>query len=61
MTCDGCVRVVTRALSGLKGVSKTRVDLEHATADVGYDETLVQPPRFVQALDEVGYEATIAF
>jgi copper chaperone CopZ len=61
MTCDGCVRVVTRALTGLKGVTTTRVDLEHGTADVAYDETRIQPPRFLQALDEVGYEATIAF
>ncbi len=55
MTCDHCVRAVTDAISGVKGVADASVDLDAGAATVtgeGVDLEAV-----VAAIVEEGYEA----
>lgn len=59
MTCGGCVRSVTRILSGLDGVGEVSVSLEQASARVSYDSRRVQPAHMMQALAAGGFEGTL--
>jgi copper chaperone CopZ len=58
MTCGNCARSVERKLLGVPGVTKTRVDLEAASATVEYDTDLVKPEMFAKAVRELGFEAS---
>src|ERR1051325_327679 len=44
MTCDNCVKQVTRALQGVSGVKAVEVDRENARATVTYDNTKTDIP-----------------
>lgn len=57
MTCDGCVRSVTRVLERVDGVEGVAVSLEAETAsvDVGAD---VEVGALVGAVERAGFEAT---
>ncbi len=55
MTCEGCVRSVTRALQAVEGVQEVQVTLEPG-------EAVVQAPgvpaeRLVQAVEDAGFDA----
>jgi len=51
MTCDGCVRSVTKALENAKA-THIAVDLESATADIGgLDDDAVQ-----QVIEDAGFD-----
>ncbi|SIS70773.1 heavy-metal-associated domain-containing protein [Alicyclobacillus vulcanalis] len=55
MTCDGCVRSVTRALSAVEGVTSVDVSLEKGEAVVTHaDSTPVSAIR--TAVEEAGYD-----
>jgi len=58
MTCNGCVRSVTRVLSELKGVSKADVSLEGKNAVVDYDPASLGVDRLKRAVEEAGFEVT---
>ncbi len=58
MSCEVCVRHVTRALEGLDGVQSARVSLEDKRAVVIYDPSRVQPPQMLEAVADEGYEAS---
>ncbi|MDF1514198.1 MAG: heavy-metal-associated domain-containing protein [Anaerolineae bacterium] len=55
MSCQMCVKHVTKALRDLKGVSEVAVNLESNTATVTYDPQLVGQEDFKAAVDEAGY------
>ena len=58
MTCNGCVRSVTRVLSELKGVSKAEVSLEAKSAIVDYDAASLGVDQMKRAVEEAGFEVT---
>jgi len=56
MTCDHCVRAVTRALQGVAGVDNVAVDLGAGRARV---DGPADPASLVQAVEKQGYEAKV--
>jgi len=60
MTCNGCVRSVTKALQRLPSVTQATVDLAKGRAEVSYDPASLDPKTMVEAVTSAGYTATIA-
>ena len=58
MTCQGCVRSVTKKLSGVDGVASAEVNLEAAKATVQYDETRATPAQLISAVQQIGFQAS---
>lgn len=58
MTCNGCVRSVTRVLGELNGVSKADVSLEGKNAVVDYDPASLGVDQLKRAVEEAGFEVT---
>ena len=56
MTCDMCVKHVTKALEGVSGVSKVKVKLEPGIAIVRYDPDEAGMQDFKSAVSEAGYD-----
>jgi len=56
MTCQGCVRSVTRVLEGVPGVAKVEVSLEKGEAALQYDPDKAGVPQFRQAVEEAGFD-----
>lgn len=54
MTCDGCVKAVTKAIQRLDPTAKVDVDLEHGRVHV---VTRAQSIEIARVLDAAGYEA----
>lgn len=57
MTCDGCVKSVTRVLERVDGVEGVAVSLEEETASVNVGEG-VEVGALVDAVERAGFEAT---
>jgi copper chaperone len=57
MDCEGCVKSVTRMLSGVPGVQKVDVSLAGASAKVTYDPAKSNPADFKRAVERAGYKA----
>jgi copper chaperone CopZ len=57
MTCGGCSNAVTRALSGVAGVTNARVDLASGCATVTGS---AQAAELIRALEAAGFEAQVA-
>ena len=57
MDCDGCVKSVTRMLSGVKGVQKVDVSLAEGRATVTYDPGTAQAADMKRAVERAGYKA----
>ena len=56
MSCQMCVKHVTKALQGVAGVTEVAVSLESNHAKVVYDPTVAGMPQFKAAVAEAGYE-----
>ena len=56
MTCDGCVRSVTRAVSAIAGVESVAVDLAGRRATVRYDDARVGLDRVREAIRDAGFD-----
>lgn len=56
MTCQHCVRSVTKALQGVAGVQRVSVSLERGRAEVEHSES-VSTTSLTQAVTDAGYEA----
>ncbi|MBS1767828.1 MAG: heavy-metal-associated domain-containing protein [Acidobacteria bacterium] len=56
MTCGHCVRTVSGALKGVKGVTGAEVDLKGGTATV---EGAPDPAALVAAVEAEGYQAEV--
>jgi copper chaperone len=54
MTCDGCVKAVTRTVQRLDPTAQVDVDLEHGRAHI---LTNLQAVEVSDALTKAGYEA----
>jgi copper chaperone len=57
MDCEGCVKSVTRMLSGVPGVQKVDVSLAEARAKVIYDPAKADVPAMKKAVERAGYKA----
>ena len=57
MDCEGCVKSVTRMLSGVAGVQKVDVSLEAGRATVTYDPAKAQVADMKRAVERAGYKA----
>ena len=57
MDCEGCVKSVTRMLSGLPGVQKVDVSLAEARAKVTYDPSKAGVAEMRKAVERAGYKA----
>lgn len=60
MSCDHCVQAVEKALKNQEGVRNATVNLESGSAEVEFEEGRVAPEQLIAAVQEEGYEATIA-
>jgi len=57
MDCEGCVKSVTRMLSGVPGVTAVEVSLEKNQARVSYDPAKSGLADFKRAVERAGYKA----
>ena len=57
MSCEHCVKTVTKALEDLDGVKKAQVNLKRGSAKVTYDSDKVNVDKLIEAVVEAGYEA----
>jgi copper chaperone len=57
MDCEGCVKSVTRMLSGVPGVQAVDVSLAEARARVTYDPAQASVPQMRKAVERAGYKA----
>ena len=57
MDCEGCVKSVTRTLSGVRGVEKVDVSLAAASARVTYDPAQSGAADFKRAVERAGFKA----
>lgn len=56
MDCDGCVKSVTRMLSGVPGVQSVDVSLAEARARVTYDPARTTVPDMKKAVVRAGFK-----
>lgn len=59
MTCPSCKVAVRMALSKLAGVKDATVDVARKSATVDYDPARVTPPQLVEAVNRLGYQASL--
>jgi len=57
MDCQGCVKSVTRMLSGVAGVQTVDVSLEEGCARVTFDPAKSGLAEFKKAVERAGYKA----
>ena len=57
MTCDGCVKSVTRTLQAVPGVQQVDVSLAGHQAQVTYDPDRTGVDALKRAVERAGYEA----
>lgn len=57
MSCGHCVKHVTEALKGVKGVKEASVSLESASAQVTFDAAKATRELLVKAVCAAGYQA----
>ncbi len=58
MTCDNCVRTLTKALQKIEGVKDVRVERESARASITFDKTKTDMPAIHEAILRSGYKPT---
>lgn len=56
MSCQMCVKHVTKALQGVNGVEAVSVSLDSNSADVQYDASVASMDAFKAAVSEAGYQ-----
>ena len=57
MSCQGCVKNLTGALSGVSGVASVEVSLEAGGARVGYDPAKVSANALRTVIEDCGFDA----
>ncbi|MDH4190139.1 MAG: heavy-metal-associated domain-containing protein [Betaproteobacteria bacterium] len=55
--CDGCVKSVTRMLTGIAGVAKVDVSLAEGRAQVSFDPAQAGLDEFKRAVERAGFRA----
>jgi copper chaperone CopZ len=59
MTCASCKVAVRAVLSKIEGVKDARVDVPKKSATVDYDPAKVTPRQLVDAVNRLGYQASL--
>ena len=57
MTCQGCVKSVTRVLAAVPGVADLEVSLDRGEARFKYDPSMSGQAEFRRAVEDAGFEA----
>jgi len=57
MTCQGCVKSLTRALTATPGVQSATVTLEPGQASIEHDPATVPVDRLRAVIEDAGFEA----
>ena len=57
MTCDGCVRAITKAVQGVDPAASVSADLVSKRVHV---ESTAAPPALAEAIDEAGFSVAAA-
>ena len=57
MSCQGCVKNLTGALSGVSGVASVEVSLEAGEARVGYEPAKVSANALRTVIEDCGFDA----
>ncbi len=57
MSCEHCVRAVKNAVEDLEGAVSAKVELSAKTAEVEYDENILDKKNIIEAIKEEGYDA----
>ena len=58
MTCDNCVKTLTKALKRVNGVKDVNVDRQSARAEVTFDTTKTDIAAIHEAILRSGYKPT---
>ncbi|MEP7132191.1 MAG: heavy metal-associated domain-containing protein [Acidobacteriota bacterium] len=58
-TCGSCAASTRIALKKLEGVESVKTDTEKMEATVTYDDAKIAPQKMVQAIEKLGYKATV--
>ncbi|XP_048400098.1 copper-transporting ATPase 1 isoform X2 [Stegostoma tigrinum] len=59
MTCNSCVQTIEHQIGKLQGVCKITVSLENHNAAITYDPEFQTPESLQEAIDDIGFEATL--
>ena len=57
MTCQGCVKSVTRVLAAVPGVADLELSLDRGEARFTYDPSMSSQAEFRRAVEDAGFEA----
>jgi copper chaperone len=58
MTCDNCVKTLTKALKGINGVKDVEIDRASARASITFDRTKTNMSAIHEAILRSGYKPT---
>ena len=56
MSCEHCVKAVTKAVKALSGIGGVSIDLEAGTVTVEHDPALSPLDKIRSAIEELGYD-----
>jgi copper chaperone CopZ len=59
LSCEGCVKTVTRAILALEGVKSAEVSADYSWAEVFYDPERTGPEEIAKAVEAAGYGAEV--
>ncbi|XP_038630459.1 copper-transporting ATPase 1 isoform X1 [Scyliorhinus canicula] len=59
MTCNSCVQTIEQQIGKLQGVCKIKVSLENHNAAIVYNPEFQTPESLQEAIDDMGFEATL--
>lgn len=60
MHCPSCAMLVEMSLAKVEGVRSSKVDYAHETARVSYDDEVATTDALVAAVNEAGYQGSVA-
>jgi copper chaperone CopZ len=58
MTCDNCVKTLTKAIKKVNGIKDVQVDRENARATVTFDTTKTDIAAVHESIEHSGYKST---
>jgi len=56
MSCGGCEKSITNALTAHDGVSEVKASHEAGTVDISFDDGKIQADALKQAIENAGFE-----
>lgn len=60
MTCENCAKSIHNVVGQLEGVDTVSVSLENNQATITFDDSKVTAESLAAAIDDAGFEATVA-